>query len=112
MMFTQSSSKNAQIYCQPSKDSICYNQPHQTHDEDHFHYPQILGIAPGIHTGWFFNRAKNHKENYQKIAKKLKQRQNIQPQLNSCFTPALNLKLKTFASFPSFIIQREIPKKL
>ena len=42
--------KNAQSYCQPNKDSICYNLPLHTHDEDHFHYPQILKLASGTHT--------------------------------------------------------------
>ena len=39
IMFT---AKNAQGYCQPSKESICYNLPLHTHDEDHFHHPQTL----------------------------------------------------------------------
>ena len=34
--------KNAQGYCQPNKDSICYNLPLHTHDEDHFHHPQFF----------------------------------------------------------------------
>ena len=42
IMFTANSHKNAQGYCQPNKDSICYNPPLHTHDEDHFHHPQNL----------------------------------------------------------------------
>ena len=50
IMFTANSHKNAQGYCQPNKDSICYNLPLHTHDEDHFHHPQILKLASGTHT--------------------------------------------------------------
>ena len=42
IMFTANAHKNAQGYCQTNKDSICYNLPLHTHDEDHFHHPQIL----------------------------------------------------------------------
>ena len=42
IMFTASSSTNAHGYCQPTKESICYNLPLHTHDEDHFYHPQIL----------------------------------------------------------------------
>ena len=45
IMFTANSHKNAQGYCQPNKHSICYNLPLHTHDEDHFHHPQILKLA-------------------------------------------------------------------
>ena len=40
-IFTASPSKNAQSYCQPTKESICYNLPLHTHVEDHFHHPKI-----------------------------------------------------------------------
>ena len=40
-MFPANTSKNAQGHCQPNKDSICYNLTLHTHDEDHFHHPQI-----------------------------------------------------------------------
>ena len=49
IMFTANSSKNAQGYCKPPKESICYNLPLHTHDEDHFHHPQILKLASGKH---------------------------------------------------------------
>ena len=42
ILFTPNSSKNAQGYCQPTKESICYNLPLYTHDEDHFHHPRTL----------------------------------------------------------------------
>ena len=51
-LFTANSSKNAQGYCQPTKESICYNLPLHTHDEDHFHHPQFLKLASGTHTEW------------------------------------------------------------
>ena len=34
--------KKTQGYCQPTKESICYNLLLHTHDEDHFHHTQIL----------------------------------------------------------------------
>ena len=49
-MFTSNSSKNAQGYCQPTKESVCYNLPLHTHNEDHFHHPQFLKLASGTHT--------------------------------------------------------------
>ena len=52
IMFTASSSKNAHCYCQPTKESICYNLPLHTQDEDHFLDPQILKLASGTHTEW------------------------------------------------------------
>ena len=58
-MFTANAHKNAQGYCQPNKDSICYNLPLHTHNEDHFHHPQILKLASGTHTEWILNRDKN-----------------------------------------------------
>ena len=49
MFFTANSSKNPQVYCQPTKDSICYNLPIHTPDEDQLHHPQILKLASGTH---------------------------------------------------------------
>ena len=40
--------------------------PLHTHDEDHFHQPQILKLASGTHTEWILNRDKKHNEIYQK----------------------------------------------
>ena len=77
-MSTANSSKNPQIYCQPIKDSICYNIPLQKHDEDHFQHPQTLNLASGIHTEWILNRDKKHDEVYPKMLQKLLQRQNVQ----------------------------------
>ena len=50
IIFTANAHKNAQGYCQPNKDSICYNLPLHTHDEDHFHHPQFLKLASGTQT--------------------------------------------------------------
>ena len=82
-MFTANSSKNTQGYCQPIKESICYNLPLDTHNEDHFHDPQILKLASGTYTEWILNRDKKHNEIYQKVTKKLLERQNINSQINS-----------------------------
>ena len=112
IMFTANSHKNAQSYCQPNKDSICYNLPLHTHDEDHFHHPQILKLASGTHTEWILNRDKKHNEIYQKVTKKLLQRQNIDEQINSRFTPASDLKIGTFVLIPNFNTQKGISKKL
>ena len=106
IMFTANSHKNAQGYCQPNKDSICYNLPLHTHDEDHFHHPQILKLASGTHTEWILNRDKKHNEIYQKVTKKLLQRQNINEQINPRFTPASDLKIGTFV----LILKKEFQK--
>ena len=112
IMFTANSHKNAQSHCQPNKDSICYNLPLHTHDEDHFHHPQILKLASGTHTEWILNRDKKHNEIYQKVTKKMLQRQNINEQINSRFTPASDLKIGTFVLIPNFNTQKGISKKL
>ena len=52
IMFTANAHKNTQSYCQPNEDSKCYNLPLHTHDEDHFHHPQILKLASGIPNGF------------------------------------------------------------
>ena len=59
IMFTANAHKNAQVYCQPNKDSMCYNLPLHTHGEDHFHHPQFLKLASGTHTEWILKRDKN-----------------------------------------------------
>ena len=73
IMFTANAHRNAQGYCQPNKGSICYNLPLHTHDEDHFFHPQILKLSSGTHTELISKKI----EVYQKITKKLLQRQNI-----------------------------------
>ena len=83
-----------------------------THDEDHFHHPQILKLASGTHTEWILNRDKKHNDIYQKVTKKLLQRQNINDQINSRFTPATDLKIKTFVLIYNFNTQKGISKKL
>ena len=106
IMFTANSSKNAQDYCHPTKEPIRYSLPLHTHDEDHFHHPQILKLAFGTHTDWILNRDKKHNEIYQKVTKKLLQRQNINSQINSRFTPATNLKIGTYVLIPNFTTQK------
>ena len=71
IMFIANAHKNTQGYCQPNKDSIGLNLPLHTHDEDHFHHPQILKLAYGTHTECILNRDKKHNEIYQKITKKI-----------------------------------------
>ena len=67
--FTANAHKNAQGYCKPNKDSICYTLPLHTHDEDHFHHPQILKLASGTHTEWILNSDEKHTEIHQKRKK-------------------------------------------
>ena len=112
IMFTANAHKNTQGHCQPNEDSICYNLPLHTHDEDHFHHPQILKLTSGTRTEWILNRDKKHKEIYQKVTKKLLQKQNINNQINSRFMPATDLKIGTFVLLPNFNTQKGISKKL
>ena len=63
--------------------------------KDHFHHPQIPKLASGTRTEWILNRDKKHNEIYQKVTKKLLQRQNINSQMNSRFTPATILEIGT-----------------
>ena len=112
IMFTANAHKNTQGHCQPKKDSICYNLPLYTHDEDHFHHPQILKLASSTHTEWILNRDKKHNEIYQKVTKKLLQRQNLNNQINSRFMPATDLIIGTFVLKPNFNTPKGISKKL
>ena len=57
-MFTATSLKNAQGYCQRKKNIFCYNLPLHTHDEDHLHLTQIQKLASGTHTELILNRYK------------------------------------------------------
>ena len=61
---------------------------------------------------WILVRDKKHNETYQKVTKKLLQRQNINEQINSRFTPATDLEIGTFVLIPNFNTQKEISKKL
>ena len=112
IMFTANAHKNTQGYCQPNKDSICYNLPLHSHDEDHFHHPQNLKLASGTLTEWTLNRDKKHNEIYQKVTKRLLQRQNINNKINSRFMPATDLKTGTFILIPNFNTKKGISKKL
>ena len=106
-MFTANSSTNAQGYCQSTKESICYNLPLHTHDDDHFYHPQILKLTSGTHIEWILNRDKKHNVINQKVTKKLLQRQNINTQINSRFTPTTNLKIRTYVLIPNFTTQKK-----
>ena len=112
IMFTANAHKNAQAYCQPNKDSICYNLPLHTHDEHHFHQTQILKLASGTHTEWILKRHKKHNEIYQKVTKIFLQTPNVNNQINSRFMPATDLKIGTFVLIPNFNTQKGISKKL
>ena len=112
IMLTANAHKNAQGHCKPTKDSICYNLPLHAHGKYHFHHPQILKLASGTHTEWILNRDKKHNEVYQKVTKKLLQRQNINNQINQRFTPATDLKIGTFVLIPNFQTQEGISEKL
>ena len=111
IMFTANSSKNIQGYCQPTKESICYNLPLHTHDEDHFHHPQVLKLASGTHTEWILNRDKTQR-NLPESNKKMLQRQNINSQINSRFTPATNLKIAIYVLISNFTTQKGYSRKL
>ena len=91
--------------------TMVYAIPLHTHDEDHFHHPQILKLASGTHTEWILNRDEKHNEIYQKVLKKLLRRQNINNQINSRFMPATDLKVGTFVLIPNFHTQKGISKK-
>ena len=69
ILFAANSSKNTQSNCQTTEESICYNLPLQTHNEDHFNQPQILKLASDTHTEWILNRDKKHNDIYQKVTK-------------------------------------------
>ena len=112
IVFTANAHKNTQGYCQPNKGSICYNLPLHTHDEDHFHHPQILKLTSGTHSKWILNRDKKHNEIYQKVTKKMLQRQNINNQIISHFMPATDLRIETFVLIPNFNTQKGISKEL
>ena len=103
--FSANSSKKNKIIALPTKESICFILQLHTRDEDQFHHPQILKLASGTHTERISNRDKKHNEIYQKIAKKLLLRQNVQSHVNSRFTPATNLKIETFVPIPNFVTQ-------
>ena len=61
IIITAKASKNAQGYCQPTKESICYNLPLYTHDEDHFQHPQTLKLASSTHRMDFKQKQKTQR---------------------------------------------------
>ena len=60
IMFTATSLKNAQSYCQPNKNIFCYNLPLHTHDEDPLPQTQIQKLASGTHTELILNQDKKN----------------------------------------------------
>ena len=71
-----------------------------------------MKLASGTHTEWILKRDKKHNGIYQKVTKKLLQRQNINNQINSRFMPATDLTIGTFVLIPNFNTQKGISKKL
>ena len=67
------------------------------------HHPQFLKLASSTHTEWILNRDKNTKT----FIKKLLQRQNINKQTNSRFTPETDIKIGTFVLIPNFTTQKK-----
>ena len=59
-----------------------------------------------------FKQRQKHNKSYQKVTKKLLQRQNINSQTNSRFTPATNLKIGRYVLIPNFTTQKRISKIL
>ena len=55
---------------------------------------------------------KKHNEINQKVTKKLLERQNINEQINSRFTPASDLKIGIFVLIANFNTQKGIYKKI
>ena len=117
IMLTANSSKNAKCYCQPTKESVCYNLPIDTHDEDHYHHPKNSKLASGLHTVWILNRDEKQNNFYQEKAKKVLKRQNIVAAVNlhkknSQFTAATSLKIGTCVLISNFMTEKNISKKL
>ena len=57
-----------------------------------------------------FKQRKKHKKNYRKVTKKILQRQNINSQINSRYTPATNFKKGTYVLIPNLTTQKEFLK--
>ena len=81
IMFTAKLLKKRTKFCQPTKESRCYNLLLHTHDEDHFHQPPFLKLTSGTHTERILNRDKKHSGIYQKRAKKFYKDKKIFPKL-------------------------------
>ena len=52
----QQTPQKTQVYCQPTKESRCYDLPLHTHDEDYFHRTRYLKLASGAHTEKILSR--------------------------------------------------------
>ena len=58
------------------------------------------------------NGYKKAQKKYWKIAKIIIQRRSIQSQMNSRFTPASNIKIRTVVLIPNYIFQKGISENL
>ena len=92
-MFTANSSKKVIVKLQKNQFLIIY--PYIRTMKIIFIARKSLKLAFGTNTECFLNRDKNTKK-YQKKAKKQLQRQNVQSQINSQFTPATIIKIGTY----------------
>ena len=81
------------------------------HDDNHFHHPHVFKLASGTHTEWILNRERE-KRNISENSKEIISKTNFQSQLNSRFTPALDLKTGTPDLIPKFKIYRGTLEKL
>ena len=102
--------KNAQGYCQPNKDSVCYNVSLNTHDADHFHHPQILKLASGTYTEGILNRHKKHNEIFKKSCKEIvtKTKHSISNKLT--FYTSIKSKSRNISFRTKFFIQKRNSK--
>ena len=100
IMITANCSKSAKDYCQNNKNSVYYNRPFQTHDEDIIftNFKNSLENPYGMD---FNQRLKN-------IGKFIKK---VQSQIKSCSTPASNLKIGKFVLIPNFYLSSKNPEE-
>ena len=91
IMFTANSSKTHKFIAnlQKNENVITYHYIHMM--KINFITQKKIKLASGTHTEWIFNRDKKHNEIYQKISKKLLERQNLHSQINSKFTLATKM---------------------
>ena len=81
------------------------------HDEDHFLQLQTLKLATQTHTELILNREKKTQKIYQKIAKKLLQRENVQSPVNSRFYPRHVFKKRKISLKTKFFNRKKKKKK-
>ena len=115
IMFTGNSSKNAQGYCQPTKESICYNlRVYVTIYVTIRSFSSSNNLKISIRNTYRvdFKQRQNTQWNLQESNKKLLQKKNFNSKKNSRFTPATNLKIGTYVLIPNFTTQKIISKNL